>query len=94
MRIFLAGIAALAAFGSVAYAQDRTGDANEDGILDAEEFQTRWSEEGERWGNLDEDKSGELSQEEFGTAAFDAYDEDDDGAWSGEERQEFEDDWL
>ena len=77
-------LVALLACGPVAAQEFTELDANEDALLDQDEFGAGLEESGiyEEW---DADASGDLNQEEFQAGAFDAWDTDDDEALSEDE---------
>ncbi len=65
MKTLLASITALALVGGAASAQISDWDANEDAMLDRDEFRTGIGAESDRWNEIDADQSGEVDEEEF-----------------------------
>ena len=53
-------------------------DANEDGVIDNEEFDAGFGESGV-FGNWDADGDGMLSEDEFGEGVYGSYDDDESG---------------
>ena len=93
-KILTAASTALVLMGTPALAQWDQWDANADGVLAEDEFNTAFGEAGV-YGEWDEDDDGALTQDEFGGGVFGLYDEDEDGAWSEEEFGAFEEDgWF
>ena len=76
-----------------ALAQEDMGawDANEDGVLDNEEFSAGFGES-DVYSTWDADGDGMLSEDEFNEGVYGAYDEDDSGAIEEEEFGDIGDD--
>jgi len=71
---------ALSLLGGPLLAQDMgEWDANADGLVDQEEFNTAWGDTG-TYGAWDRDGDGSLTKEEFNAGLYDGYDADDSGA--------------
>lgn len=66
-------------------------DANSDGLIDNEEFNTGFGEN-DVYGTWDSDGDGSLTEDEFNTGVFNSYDEDGDGSLNEEEFATFSDD--
>ena len=83
-KILTAASTALVLIGTPALAQWEEYDANQDALVDENEFGAGFGAGGV-FGGWDEDDDELLSQDEWGAGMFGAYDRDGDAAWNQEE---------